>query len=250
MSPLALFYIMLAGLGVGWLASMLGIGGGVLIVPTLTLLLHFPIKHAIAVSLIGVSATSLMAASNYLKAGLVDVELGITLESSTILGALTGGMLSGYLKSSVLYVLFALLVIYTAYVMWVGKKVKKVEGRKYTHMTAGIGSSYVAGLASALLGIGGGVLKVPIMNLIMNVPVRTAVATSSFMIGMTAVTGVFPYIERGEADFLVAGALVIGTLMGAYIGSKVMRKIPSLILKRTFAVLLFLVGVRMFIKGI
>ncbi len=250
MTPLSLFYIMLAGLGIGWFASMLGVGGGILIVPTLTLILHFPIKHAIAVSLIGVSATSLMAASNYLKSGLVDVELGITLESSTILGALTGGLLSGYLKSGILYILFAILVIYTAYVMWAGKKVKDIENNGYSHLTEGVGFSFFAGLASALLGIGGGVLKVPIMNLVMNVPVRTAVATSSFMIGMTAVTGVFPYIERGEADFHVAGAIVIGTLIGAYIGSRIMNKIPTLILKRAFAVILFLVGVRMFIKGI
>ncbi len=250
MTAISLFYITLAGLMIGTFASMLGIGGGLLIVPTLTLFLHFPIKHAIGVSLIGVSATSLMAASNYLRAGLVDVELGITLESSTILGALVGGIVSGHLSNRLLYLLFSILVIYTSVVMWRGKKVKEVENGEYSNYPAGIGFSFFAGIASAVLGIGGGVLKVPIMNILMNVPVKVAVATSSFMIGMTAVTGVFPYIERGEADPVVAAAIVVGTLLGAYVGSKIMRKMPTNILRKAFAVLLFVVGIRMFIKGL
>ncbi len=250
MTPLFTLLIIGLGLGIGTFASMLGIGGGLLIVPTLTLILHYPIKHAIAISLIGVSATSLMAASNYLKAGLVDVELGITLESSTILGALAGGIVSGHINSQILYLLFSVLVLYTAYVMWVGKKLKEVRAEGYQHYTEGIGASFFAGLASALLGIGGGVLKVPIMNILMNVPVRIAVATSSFMIGMTAVTGVFPYIERGEANFLMAAPIVIGTLIGAFIGSKLMRKVPTVILRKIFAIILLLVGIRMFLKGI
>ncbi len=250
MTPLFILSITGIGLGIGAFASMLGIGGGLLIVPTLTLLLHFPIKHAIAVSLIGVSATSLMAASNYLKAGLVDVELGITLESSTIFGALLGGIVSGHINSRILYLLFSILVLYSAYVMWAGKKVKEVKGKGYQHYKEGIGASFFAGVASALLGIGGGVLKVPIMNLLMNVPVRIAVATSSFMIGMTAVTGVFPYIERGEANFLTAAPIVVGTLIGAYIGSKLMRRVPTVILRKIFAILLLFVGLRMFLKGI
>lgn len=250
MTPLFILAIIGVGLSIGTFASMLGIGGGLLIVPTLSLILHYPIKYAIAVSLIGVSATSLMAASNYLKVGLVDVELGITLESSTILGALVGGIVSGYINSRILFLLFSMLVLYSAYVMWVGKKVKEVKSGRYQHYKEGIGASFFAGMASALLGIGGGVLKVPIMNLLMNVPVRTAVATSSFMIGMTAVTGVFPYIERGEANFLMAAPIVIGTLIGAFIGSKLMRRVPTVILRKIFAVLLLFVGLRMFLQGI
>ncbi len=250
MTSLSLFYLTIAGFTIGTFASMLGIGGGLLIVPTLTLFLHFPIKHAIGVSLIGVSATSLMAASNYLKAGLVDVELGITLESSTILGALVGGIVSGYISSRLLYLLFSILVIYTSFVMWRGRRVKEVRNGRYSNYSAGIGLSFFAGVASAVLGIGGGVLKVPIMNIMMNVPVKIAVATSSFMIGMTAVTGVMPYVERGEADPVVAASIVVGTLAGAYLGSRLMRKIPTLMLRKAFALLLFIVGVRMFVKGL
>ncbi len=252
------FFMAVGGLFAGLFGSVLGLGGGVLIIPMLTLVFGIPMREAIAASLVCVIATSSGAASLYVKRHLCDIRLGMTLELATTLGAIAGGIVAGILKPQLLFILFSALLIYTAWIMFKKKDERKDTSNsnggnksyKITHLPLGLGASFFAGNVSGLLGVGGGIVKVPVMYLLMRVPLKTAVATSNFMIGVTASAGAFVYFSRGEIHPLVAGFTMLGVFVGATLGSHLFPKIKAEYLKKAFVFILLYLSLEMLFRGL
>ncbi len=279
-----LVYIAIIGLMVGGLGSMLGIGGGVLLIPLLTGLLGLPIKTAIGASIVSVIATSSAAGAVYLSRGLTHTRLAMTMEIATTLGALVGGITAILVSPNILSGIFAAVLFYVAYTMGRGQDVegdptKAANGlnstpapvrREYTSLNAnyqdpksgkkvsysiyrlplGLGASFLAGNISGLLGIGGGVIKVPVMTQIMGMPMRAAVATSNFMIGITAATSAVIYYQRGFVDPRVAIPTALGVLIGAQIGSRLSGKLSNRLLKQIFRWVLLFFALQMIYKAV
>jgi uncharacterized membrane protein YfcA len=250
-------FMVIGGMMSGLFGSLLGLGGGVLIIPLLTLVFGVPMKEAIGTSLICVIATSCGAASLYVKKHFADIRLGMTLELATTMGAIVGGLVAGIITPEILTILFSSLLFYIALSM-IRKRVEEDSGgnspaqRDYqiTNLPLGMGASFFAGNISGLLGVGGGVIKVPAMYLLMKVPLKTAVATSNFMIGVTATAGAFLYYARGEVNLLVSGATMIGVFLGALIGSRSIHLIKTEYLRKAFILVLLYLSVEMLFKGL
>jgi uncharacterized protein len=254
---------------VGGLGSMLGIGGGVLLIPLLTGLFDVPIKVAIGASIVSVIATSSAAGAVYVGRGLSHTRLGMVLEIATTLGALAGGITAVLLSPNLLAGLFAVVLIYVVYSM---RRLPKEEvkttptglldtsytdpatGRTITYgvrnLPLGMGASFLAGNVSGLLGIGGGIIKVPIMSLVMGMPLRAAIATSNLMIGVTAATSAVIYYQRGFLDPGIAIPTALGVLVGAQIGTRIGGKVRSQWLKRIFQGLLLIFAVQMLYQAV
>jgi uncharacterized membrane protein YfcA len=266
--------ILLAVVGLvgGVFGSMVGLGGGVFVVPALALFLGVPIHQAIAASLVAVVATSTTAAVAYLRDDLTNVRLGITLETMTVSGALVGGLVGALLSRQVLSAGFGGVMLPVAAYLLVrsrtGARVTEaVQGPgllgasyhdqsldstvtyRVQRLPVGMGASLVAGVVSGLLGVGGGFLKVPVMVLAMRVPVRAAVSTSSFMIGVTACTGAVVYMARGLVDPITTVPVVLGVVVGAYLGSRSAQRVRSSVLTIMLAVVLFALAVQMILAA-
>ncbi|GAF26068.1 sulfite exporter TauE/SafE family protein [Neomoorella thermoacetica] len=259
--------ILIMGFLTGILGAMVGIGGGVLLVPFLTLVFHVPIHTAIGASIVAVIATSSTSASTYLESRLTNLRLGMTLETATATGGILGGLTAALLSRQVLSGIFAVALVGTAYSML--KKVKAGQPREEVEDTGRLGStfydanlkrevrynvkrlplglfiSFIAGNISGLLGIGGGVIKVPMMVLGMGVPMRAAAATSNFMIGVTAVASAYIYYTRGFVDPLIAAPTAIGVFLGAMLSSRLAGRVNSNFLAKLLAVVLIFLAVQM-----
>jgi uncharacterized protein len=254
---------------VGGLGSMLGIGGGVLLIPLLTGLFGVPIKVAIGASIVSVIATSSAAGAVYVGHGLSHTRLSMVLEIATTIGALAGGITAVLLSPNLLAGLFAAVLIYVVYSM---RRLPKAEGQttptglldtSYTdpatgqtvtygvrNLPLGMSASFLAGNVSGLLGIGGGIIKVPIMSLLMGMPLRAAIATSNFMIGVTAASSAVIYYQRGFLDPGIAIPTALGVLVGAQIGTRVGGKVRSQWLKHIFQGLLLIFAIQMFYQAV
>jgi len=262
----------IVGLVGGTFGSMVGLGGGVFIIPALTLFLGVPIHNAISASLIAVVATSTTAAAAYVREDLSNMRLGMTMETMTVAGALVGGFLGATLSKGVLSAIFGSVMIVVSVYMVVAKRAVRaplahdddlgVLGHSYfdrnlqtvvsyrVHkLPVGMGVSGIAGAVSGLLGVGGGFLKVPVMVLAMGVPVRAAVSTSSFMIGVTACASSAVYFARGLIDPAVAVPVVLGVTLGAYFGSKLTLRVRSSVLTVVLAVVLFALSIQMILSA-
>lgn len=283
MDPFTLIVMMLTLLPVGFLAALVGIGGGTIVVPLLTLVFHVDIKEAIATSSVTVVATGVTSASRYLKQGLTNVRLGIFLNASTVLGAIMGALFTLRAPPSVLYFAISILLLYVGFnqITTSRREVEKIESGGFARVSldrlalllglsgsyydkasrreveyavaktsVGLLASIVAGFMSGMLGIGGGVLKVPIMNLIMNVPMKVAVATSKFMIGMTAATAACIYMEAGRVNPVLAAPIVLGITTGALLGTKVMNRVRADRLKVIFGAVLMYFGYLMLARAL
>lgn len=278
--------LMLAGgAAAGVFGSLLGLGGGVLIVPLLTLGFGLPLREAVGVSLVCVIMTSSAAAGVYLERHVANLRLGMTLELFTATGALVGGSIAFLLDERMLAVLFAGLLIYVAFSMARAKAapapatlapvddaplpvtdgplivtppsrreamLADLSGDEYAirNLGRGIVGSAGAGVASALLGIGGGIIKVPLMHLGMGVPLRVATATSNLMIGITAAASAVIYLLRDQIDPYVAGPTAIGVFLGATIGSRAAHRIDLRYLRILFVVVLLYTAVQMLLRAI
>jgi uncharacterized protein len=254
-----------AGAVAGAFGSLLGLGGGVLIVPLLTLGFGLPLREAVGVSLICVIMTSSAAAGVYLERHVVNLRLGMTLELFTAFGALVGGSIAFLLSDQLLSFLFAALLLFVAVTMARGRGAEldiepepdphaviepepgarqtalgRLSGDDYQIHSLGFGviGATGAGITSALLGIGGGVIKVPLMHLAMGVPLRVATATSNMMIGITAAASAVIYIIHGGIDPYVAGPTAIGVFLGATAGSRLGDRIDLRYLRLLFVVVL------------
>jgi uncharacterized membrane protein YfcA len=256
-----------SGLLAGAFGALLGLGGGILIVPILTLGFDVPLAAAVGTSLICVIATSTGAAAINVRAGRADVRLGVTLAAGTVVGAITGGVLAGFVPERVVAALFAALLAYTAVSMTRGLIARIRSGRsapvdatapdgpaapayRSRRVPLAVGGSFMAGNVSSLLGVGGGVVMVPVMHLVMGAPMRTAVATSNFMIGITAAAGAYAYLFRGDIDGRLAAPVVLGVAAGAAIGAALTGRIHTVWLTGLFVVVVAYVAVRMAIIAI
>ncbi|MCL5736448.1 MAG: sulfite exporter TauE/SafE family protein [Actinobacteria bacterium] len=262
----------LVGFFAGTFGAMVGLGGGVFIVPVLTLFLGVPIHSAVAASLVAVVATSTTAAAAYVREDLANIRLGMTLETMTVTGALIGGLAGAALGKAVLSGIFGAVMIVVSVYMGLRQRTagppqamtgelgrlgasyfdrslqREVRYRPHRLWT-GMIVSFVAGNISGLLGVGGGFLKVPVMILGMKVPARAAVATSSFMIGVTACAGSIVYLAKGLVDPVVTVPVVLGVTAGAYIGSKLTLRVRSSILVTVLAAILFILSVQMILSA-
>jgi uncharacterized membrane protein YfcA len=273
MSVLILTIIILIGAYVaGLVGSLTGLGGGVVIIPLLTILLHVDIHYAIGASLISVIATSSGSAAAYVKEGITNMRLGMFLEIATTSGAITGAIIARYLPVHYIAILFGLVLIFSA-AMSLRKKVERIEQYKSklaeklslnstypdgnTEVKYGVnnvGGGFVmmifAGVMSGLLGIGSGALKVVAMDGIMGIPFKVSTTTSNFMIGVTAAASAVVYMQRGYIDPGLAMPVVIGVLLGAFTGSKILVHSQSNKLRYFFAVIVTFLAVQMIYKGI
>ncbi len=240
------------GLFAGLLGSLLGLGGGVIIVPALTLIFNMPVTEAVGTSLTAIVAVSTIAAADFLKSGRADLELGMTLETASASGALIGGTLAGFISPRYVYILFSLILFLAAYNMARPKRGSDIDSSDYYPVNKGLGLtfSFFAGNLSGLLGVGGGVIKVPLMTGIMKVPMKIATATSSYMIGITAAPAAIVYLLGGHLDIIKTSALIIGAFAGSRLGAALSYKINTLALRLLFVALILYTSVRMILKGI
>ncbi len=232
----------------GLLGGLLGLGGGIILVPALSTALGVPLPEAVGTSLIAVSATSISSSIAYIRQRLTDVELGITLVAWTSIGAVIGGMVGLRAGAPLIAAVFLLLAFYTAYVLLQRHVLphKAEDGaEKPTRPRLAYPLMLVSGALSGLLGIGGGPVNVPVMNILLGLPMKRAVATSSFMVGVTAATGGILYLRSGRIDPLVAGLAVVGVAIGAQIAGLVQKRISTRVLSLIFAVVLVAVGIQM-----
>jgi uncharacterized protein len=259
--------LVLSGLVAGTFGAMLGLGGGILIVPILTLGFGVPLTAAVGTSLVCVIATSTGAAALNVRAGRADVRLAITLGAATVVGAASGGILAGYLPERLLAGLFAALLAYTGLTMIRGLRGGGQEPHPgpepdptipdgpgapayRTHrLPQAWGGSLVAGHASGLLGVGGGIVSVPLITILMGAPMRVAVATSNVMIGITAAAGAAAYLFRGEIDPRVAAPVVVGVTIGAALGAGIAARLRPAWLTVLFVAVVAYVAVRMAMRA-
>ena len=257
---------MATGAGTGILGAMLGLGGGVFLVPLLTLGFGLPIRAAIAASLVSVIATASASSTVNLERGLVNLRLGMALEVATTLGGLAGGLAASLLSTRQLFLLFGTTLGVMGCVMALRSRTRNVipdltidpgrlggrlvEGdRSYVYRARRLGVAYgaslVAGAISGLLGLGGGIIKVPILNVFCGIPIRVAAATSAFMIGVTASASAFIYYGRGDMDLPLAAAVALGALPGSLAGARLGHKVDARWLKLGMALVLLVVGAQM-----
>lgn len=272
---IVLFTILLAvvSIAAGLLGSLTGLGGGVVLIPMLTLLFKVDIHYAIGTSLISVIATSSGAAAAYVKEGISNIRLGMFLELATTFGAITGAFLATYISPSFIAILFGFILIFSAIVSLLKHQehfVKEQSGlfaRKLklngTYPTADGEQSYavknvlggfvmmnVAGIISGLLGIGSGALKVIAMDNIMRVPFKVSTTTSNFMIGVTAAASAGIYLKRGYIDPGLSMPVVAGVLTGAFLGTKILFSAKTKTLKVLFAIVILLLAAEMIYNGV
>ncbi len=218
------------GLGAGFIASLLGIGGGTVIVPLLVLA-GVPIKRAVPASLVAILGTSLGGLFYLARRGLVEYRTALTLETATTLGAALGVWAFGHLGSRGLTVVFAAALILSAWGLWLRRRLPEPGPYRWPPRASRLASALLAsagaGLLSALLGIGGGVVKVPILILILGMPIKQAVSTSKLMVGITAAVGVAGHALEGRIDWLLAIPLALGTYAGATASSRLLVRLPS-----------------------
>ncbi|HLL04775.1 MAG TPA: sulfite exporter TauE/SafE family protein [Myxococcaceae bacterium] len=242
-----------AGTIAGLAGALLGIGGGVLLVPALVLGLGIPLEEAVPASLMCVVASSCASAASYVDNRLSDIRLGMTLELATVVGAIAGGLVAAYIAPAMVAVVFGLFTLFVALQMLVltRRAPEPASATNYVPMNypLGISGSFVAGSLSALLGVGGGPLKVPLMSYGMRVPFKVATATSNLMVGVTGAASVASYAWRGHLRLELVSPLVVGVLAGAYAGSRVMPRVPTAVLKKLFAGVLLVVASQMLWKG-
>jgi len=248
---MTLLLLISAGVLAGLTGALLGVGGGVILVPTLVLGFQVPLEDAVPASLMCVVASSCGAAASYVERRLSDIRLGLTLELATVMGAIVGGLVAGLLAPAWVALVFGLFTLYVSAQMLLASPPPEQHVEEYvpTNFPLGISGSFVAGSLSALLGVGGGPLKVPLMSYGMGVPFKVASATSNLMIGVTGAASVAAYAWRGHVKLDLVAPLVVGVLAGASVGCRLMPRVPTSVLRRLFALVLLVVATQMLWKG-
>jgi len=262
-------------IGAGIFGALLGLGGGVILVPVLTLVLGIDIHYAIGASIVSVIATSSGAAAAYLRDGVTNIRVGMFLEIATTTGAIVGALIAGYVGGAGLFIVFGVVLTYSAYAMFRHRDAELPTGvemgplANFLHLGSayydsalnrlveynvrgaryGLPLMFVAGAVSGLLGIGSGVLKVPAMDLAMKLPLKVSTATSNFMIGVTAAASAGVYFIRGDVNPFIAAPVAMGVLIGATVGTRLMMRTRSTQIRRVFVVVLMIVALQMLVKG-
>lgn len=274
MTILLFTLVLLAGaMLAGFLGSLTGLGGAVIIIPLLNIVFKIDIHYAIGTSLIAVIGTSSGSAAAYVKEGITNIRLGMFLEIATTIGAVIGSFLIVYTPANIITVIFGFVLIFSA-VMTVRKKVLHVETEnrsklasmlrlnsnfpdkgefidyKIRRVPAGFVMMAGAGVLSSLLGIGSGAFKVLAMDNVMRIPFKVSTTTSNFMIGVTAAASTAAYFHRGYIDPVLTFPVVVGVLMGSIFGSKVLIGANTSKLRIVFAVVISAIAIEMIYKGL
>lgn len=273
MSVLIFTLIVLVGAFLaGLVGSLTGLGGGVIIIPLLTLVLGVDLHYAIGASFISVIATSSGSAAAYVKEGITNIRIGMFLEIATTISAIFGAIITVFIDPSYIAIVFGMILLLSAGMM-IRKKVDRSDNDTSgklavffklngTYPDAGVMKYYavhnvlggffmmfVAGIISGLLGIGSGALKVLAMDNIMRIPFKVSTTTSNFMMGVTAAASAVVYFHRGQIDPGIAMPVTIGVLLGATIGSKILVKSKPEKLKVVFAVVVTFLALQMIYNG-
>ena len=259
-------YLILFGFFVGVIGSVLGIGGGAFIVPFLVMIFKLPLKYAIASSLVSIIATSTAVASVNLERGLVNVRLGVMLELTMALGSIFATYMMIWMKPSILQILFAFMLLPTSLSMYLRSREKDKEEYylggeriysyydpsvrkhiKYSISSKGKASifSFFAGMLSGLFGLGGGLIQVPVMNIVCKVPMKVATATSNFMIGLSSSASALILWKKGYVIESIVISLIIGVLVGSVFGMRVLYRARNSTLQVLFSMLLMIVSFKM-----
>ncbi|WP_442590142.1 sulfite exporter TauE/SafE family protein [Pedobacter sp. AW31-3R] len=274
MSVLVFTIIVLSGAFLaGLLGSLTGLGGGVIIIPLLTLVLGVDIHYAIGASVVSVIATSSGSAAAYVKEGITNIRIGMFLEIATTISAVLGAVITVYINPGYIAVIFGCILLFSA-VMMVRKKVDqsvesssgvlanffKLNGSYPTaqgtvkygvhNVAGGFVMMFFAGIISGLLGIGSGALKVLAMDNIMKLPFKVSTTTSNFMMGVTAAASAIVYLHRGQIDPGIAMPVTLGVLLGATVGSKILVRTNTDKLKVIFAVVVTFLALQMIYNGL
>lgn len=272
MTILTFTIILLLGAYLAGLAgSLTGLGGGVVIIPLLTLVFHVDIRYAIGAALVASIATSSGSASAYVKEGITNIRLGMFLEIATTAGAVAGAILAVYTPVNIVAILFGVMLIFSAAMTLRKKHEGELEigsplsyrlklnssyptkdgvvSYKLKNIGGGFSIMTIAGVLSGLLGIGSGALKVLAMDSAMRVPFRVSTTTSNFMVGVTAAASAVVYLQRGYIDPGIAFPVIIGVLAGAFTGSKILMKLNVKWLKIIFSIAITLIAINMIYNG-
>ena len=265
----------------GFLGSLVGLGGGIIITPALTILFGIDIKYAIGASIVAVIATSSGSAIAFVKDHVSNMRVGMLLEVFTTAGGVVGALMAGIFSSKLLYIFFSLILLNSFYGMLkktglitkVKKEEEKVENDKYadryklnstyydkatgktvaynvTNVPQGSLVLFGAGFASGLLGIGSGAFKVVALDSYMKLPIKVSTATSNFMMGVTATASALIYFFNGTINPVIAAPIAIGTLIGSRTGAKVMQRLDAKYIRYIFLPILLFTIVNMFLKGV
>lgn len=255
------------------LGSLTGLGGGVVIIPLLTLVFGVDIRYAVGTSLICVIATSSGSAASYVKKGISNIRIGLFLEIATTIGAISGAYIAGIVSTRVVAVAFGIVLIFSAiitsrrkeefingvktgkaaaFLRMGGKYEFRNEQISYTvsNVPGGFSIMYVAGALSGLLGIGSGALKVVAMDYAMKLPFRVSTTTSNFMMGVTAAASAGIYLQKGYIDPGLSMPVVLGVLPGALLGAKFLMKFRTKRLRMIFAIVITFLAIEMIVNGI
>ena len=272
---------MLIAVFAGFLGSLVGLGGGIIITPALTILFGFDIKYAIGASIVAVIATSSGSAIAFVKDHVSNMRVGMLLEIFTTAGGVVGALMAGVFSSKLLYIFFSLILLNSFYGMLkktglitkVKKEEENVENDKYadkyklnstyydkatgetvkynvTNVPQGSLVMFGAGFASGLLGIGSGAFKVVALDTYMKLPIKVSTATSNFMMGVTATASALIYFFNGTINPVVAAPIAIGTLIGSRTGAKVMQRLDAKYIRYIFLPILLFTIINMLLKGL
>ena len=262
----------IAALGAGGFGAVVGVGGGLVLVPLLSVGLGVPLHNAIAVSLLGVICVSTTASASFLRSGLADRRLGLTLLGATALGGLIGGYVAGFLDARVLSAIFGVVLLGVAIQMlrsrgaqvaevldepgrfeFDASYVEPLTGDEVVYRARNVAPATVvsvfAGALSGLLGIGGGVINVPTMNVLMGIPIRVATTTSTYMLAATAAASAVLYFSRGDIDPGLAAPVVVGVFIGARGGAWLAHLLPHRALSLLFVVVAAFFAIQMFLRA-
>ncbi|RFS22801.1 sulfite exporter TauE/SafE family protein [Chitinophaga silvatica] len=257
----------------GLLGSLTGLGGGVVIIPLLTLIFHADIRYAIGTALIASIATSSGSASAYVKEGITNIRLGMFLEIATTTGAVAGALLAVFMPTHIVAIIFGCVLIFSALTSFKKKQDHSTESGnsklaerlrlnssyptptgivnyKVHHVVGGYFMMLFAGVMSGLLGIGSGALKVLAMDNIMRIPFKVSTTTSNFMIGVTAAASAVVYLQRGYVSPGLCMPVVLGVLAGAFAGSKILTRANVKWLRIVFSLVISFLAIQMIYNGI
>lgn len=257
----------------GLLGALTGLGGGVVLVPLLTVVFHVDIRYAIGASLISVIATSSGAAAAYVREGFSSVRIGMFLEIATTIGAVFGAFLATRTPTRALAVVFGIVLLYSAWLSWRQSRRSGDDDRsspwsdrlrlsgsypdgkggecsyKVDRISVGFATMFGAGTLSGLLGIGSGAVKVLAMDQVMRIPFKVSTTTSNFMIGVTAAASAGIYLHRGYVDPGLAFPVMLGVLAGSLLGSRLLVRARVSMLRSIFTVVILALGVEMILNG-
>ncbi len=271
MEPIILVGLIVMGLAAGVLGALFGLGGGIIFVPVLMLVFDLAPTEAGAISLVGIISGFVGASTIFVDKGLSNVRLGLLLEITTAAGAIVGAFVATFLEEWVLMVIFSIIVYFSAYRML--RSTEKVvpptddtDGRfafeyndeatgeripyEIQNVGGGMALCTAAGMISSMTGVGGGMVKVPLMNIYMHVPMKAASATSSYMIGITAFSGAITYFLGGQVLLEYAAGVAIGAFLGSLVGSTLARRINAKHLRRYFSIFVFMMATLVLLRAL